>query len=196
MKIIKSSYSAEQLYDFYNSALKKVDPHMAKKVRIFKRATVEVLFALWGAALIYGIWTDKLNFILGSVGISLLIFLIYHFEEYINLMFLEYYEKKGIYPYNYLDATMMPEYINTITQSEKLVELQDKGRLSLIRKGEEQIILFTDAEGKEETYPLACPVKENNGTLDFSSLDNDIKELMELKFWKEPKAKKQVKEKE
>lgn len=196
MKIIKSSYSAEQLYNYYHSEQEKVDPGIFKKVRLFKSITNKAIYAIWGALLIYGIVTDKSNYILTSIGFAILGALFYYHDRYIIYMFVEHYEKKGRYPFNHLDATKMPEYINTITQSEKLSELQDKGRLSIIRKGDEQIILFTDSEGKEETYPLACQVAENNGTLDFSSLDNDIKELMELKFWKEPKPKKRVKEKE
>jgi len=194
MEIMKSKYTAEQLYNYYHSKQEKVDTFMAKKVRRIKRVTIYILYALWSVALSYGIWADKLNFILGSIGISLLIFLVYHFEDYITLMFIEHYEKKGIYPYNYLDVTMLPEYINTITQSEKLIELQDKGRLSIIRKGDEQIILFTDSEGKEEIYPLACPVTEINNMLDFSCHDNEIKELLELTFWAEPKRKRTKKE--
>lgn len=193
MNIIKSQYTSAQLLEHFYNEQEKVDSTIFEKVRRFKKTINLVLNLAWMGSLLSGILADKPHLILSSVGIGCLLILFSITDRYISYMCIEYYEKRGRYPFNHLTATMLPEYINNLEQCEKLLELQGKGKLSLLKKGDEQIILYTAEDGTEETFPLACPVKATGNTMDFSSHDDEIKDLLELKFWAEPKEKKHTK---
>lgn len=185
MNIIKSIYTAEQLNERYKEVQSKVDDKIFERVYKIRTGITRSMYGIWLLMLLYGIYKVDTAFTMGSTIFAILGGLSHYFELHLLVVIIDYYSKREHYPFNFLETTQFLTYRDNIELCEKLLSLENKGKMSMIRKGDEQIVLYMGHDGKEETYPLFCPVTEENNTLDFSCYDEKIEEIMKMRFWPE-----------
>ena len=155
------------------------DPKLFSKV-IWISVAVTVVPLVIAAISLYCYWFVERNQLLNLVFLisSLITALTLVFGSHITGFLADYHIKKGHHFLNPLIATRLPEYMHDVLLSEKL-SLLESGDLTVLKKGDSQVVLFKNKEGNEEQEYIACAVNIiNNDTLDFSCHDEDIAKIL------------------
>lgn len=179
MNIINSNYTSEQLKKYYEKMEATVDPKLfSKVVRISIAITVAPCviagISLWCYWFVAKIPLLNLVFLISSLITALTLV----FGSSITGFLADYHIKKGHHFFNPLNTTQLPEYMHDVLLSEKL-SLLESGDLTVLKKGDSQVVLFKNKEGNEEQEYIACAVNIiNNDTLDFSCHDEDIAKIL------------------
>jgi len=193
MNIIKSKYTAKELVAHYDSVQEKVDETIFEKIHHILKIMVTSIYGTWFLLIAYSWLFVEPAAALIALPFAILGAIIKRNERHFVIAITEHYVSKGRLPFNHLETKHFLEYSNNLELCEKILDLNEKGTLSLLKKGGSQILLFTDKDGNEETYPILRPVTEpEKNTLDFSCYDEEIGKLMERQFWPETKKKTSV----
>lgn len=181
MKIIKSKYKADDLTKYYEYVQSLVDGRVVKWIYFLYLAFTIGLRCLSPILIAIGMITKRPVLLVLAAAAAVLSILAYKNQLVLINTLMNFFILLGKQPTNYLTGTMYTQYHHNIKCCEKILQLTGTGTMKVLKKGDIQVILHTDSDGKEELISLACPVKEpQENTLDFSCYDEILDKLINV----------------